>query len=536
MLEDLAPAAFYQPNHILRLIDIALENPILSDSDASPYRVGQEYVIEAIPPLLEATAHHPKHLVRSVDLLWEFSKKRTGRSPGSGSAQGVLKRLASYDRFGWPAFNFAMLVQSIRLSRLPDAFEREFTPFDLIEMLLEREGEFTEYSDNVVSFGGFGLNIAAVGPLRQNAVDFLEFSLTSNKEVLAAKAAQLLGSLLHAYLNRVGREPQESEVEWQNVERLRALRMLTHHLEQPLSLVVRAQIYTSIRSGTGINCPEPVRAAAATALRNFKREVDLTIMDAVCTGVTDLPILAKDHGAESWESQYQQLMQEAHDALAAIPLAIKRADSLITDVKLVLGAKLEARGFSALVQSFARDPEFLTALADQVLADEHSEGIATQLSIVLDALHSYAPREFHPRAQAILRNGALPHVRAAAGSLRVYSDNATAEDVAQIKAFLAYPDAWVKRSALHAIAYMGKNVHLQADLLEASLSVNVEGDQHVATSLADAFGPYGVPLSLLKPSDVSNLLTQLLQVEDLDADQGRLPRFLNQFVDRKSVV
>jgi hypothetical protein len=531
IFDELSSAAVYQPDHILSLINLALRQPIVpEESAATRHRASQAYVVEAMPRLLEATAHHLTHLERSVDLLWEISKQERGGTSDSGGAKAVLKRLASYDLHGWPAFNFAMLLQAIRLSQREDAFEREFTPIALIDMLLEHEGEFTEYSDNVIRFGGFGLNIAAVGPLRQNALDFLEFSLSSKRDVLAVKAARSLGSLLHQYLNRVVRESPESEIAWQNAERLQALDILWHRLQQPASIAVRARAYNAIRSGTGINCPEPVRDAAYAALAKLVRDPELVIFDALCAGDTGLPILTRDFDADSWDLQIRHLMQEAHDALAATLAPASRAALLIADIKTAIACQIEPRGFQRLVHTFASDSEFLSALTDQLLADEQLESLVTQLSRVLDALHSHAPQEFHPRARMILGGQSVGCVRAAAAAVRVYSDNATVEDIAQIKAFLAYPDAWVKGLALQAIAYMGKNAHLRSDLLDAALSVDVAGDAYVATHLADAFGPYGIPLSLLTPRDASRLLEQFSNVEDFDADQGTLPRFLSRLL------
>lgn len=529
IFNELSSAAVYQPDHILRLIHLALLHPIVpEDTNVSDHRAGQPYVLEAIPRLLEAVAHHPAHLTKSVDLLWEFSKSEKGRTSDSGAAKAVLKRLASYDRYGWPFFNFAMLLQSIRLSKLPEAFEQEFTPFALIDMLLEREGEFTEYNENAVSFGGFGLNIAAVGLLRRNALEFLEFSSWSGRDVQAVKAVRLLGSLLHGNLTRVGRVAEESEIEWQNEERLHALNILSRRSQQPARLVVRTQVYNAIRSGTGINCPDSIRNAANVALANVPRDADLAIFDAVCTREGDLPILTKEYSVESWDIQLQQLMQEAHDALSGIADPASRAALLITDLKLAAASKLEPHGFQRLVQHSAGDTEFISVLADQLLEDEKSDELAGQLSAVLDILHSYAPEEFHSRAKTILATQRVANVRAAAGALRVYSDNATTEDIKQIKAFLAYQDPRVKSLALHAIAYMGKNLHLQKELLDAALSVDIAGDAGVAVSLVEAFGPYGVSPSWMGALDVLRLLAQFLHIQDLGTNQGELVGFLSR--------
>jgi hypothetical protein len=238
--------------------------------------------------------------------------------------------------------------------------------------------------------------------------------------------------------------------------------------------------------------------------------------------------MLKDFDPNTWDVSIGQLMQEGHDALAETPEPSRRAALLIANVKIAISCKLERRGFDRLMRSFVAEPEFLTSLADQLVADEQPESLVTELSRVLDAIHSHAPQEFHPRARMILNGQSVGCVRAAAAALRVYSDNATIEDIAQIKAFLAYPDAWVKGLALHAIAYMGNNVHLRSELLDAALSVDVAGNAYVATQLADAFGPYGIPLSSLSPQDAARLLGQFLPIEDFDTHQGKLPRFLSQ--------
>lgn len=530
ILEELTPVAVYQPDRILQLVNLALRQPVLViENEATSLIAGQAYIVGTMPRLLEATAHHPNHLEESVNLLWEISRKER-RSLDSSRAETVLKRLASYDRHGWPAFNFLMLLQAIRLSKRADAFEREFTPIALIAMLLEREGEFTEFNDNTVSFGGFGLNIAAVGPVRQNALEFLESSLSSDRIVLAVDAAKTLGSLLQGYLNRVGRKSHESETVWQNAERLQVLGILSHRLERTASLPVRVQVYKAIRSGTGINCPESVRDAANDMLSKLARDSELVIFDALTTGDTDLPILTTEFHADNWDLAPKQLMQEAHDALARTSAPTSRAALLIANIKIAMAANIESRGFGRLVNTFAADCAFLEVLADELLADEQSERLLIRLNAVLTILHSQSPPAFHLRANIILKSQPIGSVQAAAAALRVYSDDATVEDVAQIKAFLAYPDRSVKGHALCAIAYMGKNVYLLPYLLDAALSVHVDGDAYVATRLADAFGPYGIPLTLLTPSAISALLGQFLNIGDFNAYQERLPHFLSRVV------
>ena len=105
-----------------------------------------------------------------------------------------------------------MLVEAIRLTKRADAFTSDYTPFSIIRQILEREGEFNEWQDEMTfSFGGFGLNYAAVGPVRESALDYLDCALEGNGSA-ALQAVYVMEDLLHNYLNRVVRESSEDEI------------------------------------------------------------------------------------------------------------------------------------------------------------------------------------------------------------------------------------------------------------------------------------------------------------------------------------
>lgn len=129
LLEDLAGAAIYQPDQVIALVRTAIDDPVSLEpvEGRSRYRMSQEYVLSALPSLLEATAYHPERLRESVTALWELSKGGSPRNSGREAAKGALKRLASWHRFGNPALNFAMLFEAIRLTKRADAFTSDYT-------------------------------------------------------------------------------------------------------------------------------------------------------------------------------------------------------------------------------------------------------------------------------------------------------------------------------------------------------------------------------------------------------------------------
>jgi hypothetical protein len=531
-LEDLSPAAVYQPDRILKLVDLALNEPIIEPDKGSVGRfsVGQDYVMRAIPSLLEAAAYHPAHICKSSEILWELAIGEPSNSDSNG-ARRVLKRLTSYQLYKSAVFNFAMLLQCVRLCGRPDAFEHEFTPLDILDEIMEREGEWSDTQGYSVTLGGFGLNYAAVAPVRQSALSFLEFLLAAEQCGVAVRAAHSLSSLLHGHLNRFGRESSKDELAWQNSERLQVLAIFERRLERmPLTLPVRRDIYHGVRSVTGVNSGDEIVESARELLSSVERDADFLVFDAICTGDADLPIESTEDPAGSWQSQREAQLKEARTALVskvAVPSA--QATALLSYIKLAHSCKVDLRGFSQFVYFLAPNAAaLLIALVDCISGDTQSESLVGELSTVLGALHSTLPKEFHVRARRILQEGSIQRVRAAAGALRVHADNATQEDVLSIGSFLGFPDPWVKRNALHAVAYMGKNHALRAALLDAVLSVEIGGDQHVATSFVDVFGLYGIPLLNLAPSDASSILGKLLPIDDLDAAQGKIPRFLSE--------
>ena len=534
LLEELRPAAVYQPGKILELVRLARTEPLVGGDIPARYRMGREYLLGVLPALLEATAHHADFLSRSVDILWELGSEEPPAMRSDGTAKGTLERLASYQRYKWPAFNFAMLLQAIRLCRRQDAFDRDFTPLNLVNEILEREGEFSEYRGNSISFGGFGLNPAAVAPVRVNAMQFLDSLLYSDRDIVAIAATQSLGRLLPNVLNRVGRESSAEELAWQQEERLKVIPLLAQRLSiQPLTLPVRRSIVHVLRTATGVHCTTEARECAAAELAKVDWDDDLLVFDAVCCRDGDFPITSTTDPEGSWHLQSEAqlaLVVSARERRSAT--AEELAADLVAKVKLAYGCRLEPNGFGRIVGLFREDGDLLSALADRITRDPESEKLMNELRTVSLGLQSARPAEFRVRAREILARGVLHEVIGAAGALRVDADYVTVEDIELLESYIAFPNSLVKQDCLHSLAYLGKKPELQPALLRAVLSVEVNGDAQVASSLVGTFGHYGVQRSRLSETDVSHILAQLSTVDDLSINQGAIPRFLSTLTGR----
>lgn len=453
ILSDLAGTAIYQPDNVIALIKAAIDDPVQVDPSGewSHYRVGQEYVLSTLPNLLEATAYHPDPLKESVTTLWELAKRGGDRASIDGAAKSVLKRLASWHRFGNPALNFAMLVQAIRLTRRDDAFTSDFTPFTLINQILERDGQYSEWrDDDTYSVGGFGLNYAAVGPVRESALDYLEFALAGNGAP-ALCVIPIMGSLLHNFLTRMGRERTADEDEWQNRERERCLNALVHRYGEPARALLKAKIYDALRSATAISCPEPLRQSATAALAEIAVNDAVAIVDAICTAEHDLPLLSEDFTETGWERRITELMIKGRSSLERLTAgAADQARFTLDQTSACLEVSVKTGGFHRFMLAFSDCPDYLAEMADQLITHPQAGEMIGHLSSVLSSIHGADPAAFRQRAFSALESGAVHVIRAAANNLRVF-EGATEEDIAVIQAYGGYPDPVAKRGAIFAI-------------------------------------------------------------------------------------
>jgi hypothetical protein len=237
-----------------------------------------------------------------------------------------------------------VLVEAIRLTKRADAFTSDYTPFSIIRQILEREGEFNECQDEMTfSFGGFGLNYVAVGPVRESALDYLDCALEGNGSA-ALQAVYVMEDLLHNYLNRVVRESSEDEIKWQHRERERCLQALLRRYQVPGSTVLKAKIYDALRSATGINCPDMIRQTAKDALDEIVLDDAVAVVDAICTAEHELPLVSKNLTEADWDCLGRLISTDSADDYAELFWDVAGYDESSLRLILEIAPNVEERG------------------------------------------------------------------------------------------------------------------------------------------------------------------------------------------------
>jgi hypothetical protein len=197
LFKSLKEAALFQPTRVMRLIRLARESEAATVQVWSDWQVTQEHVLREIPALLRAISFHLDHIEEAARILWRLAKTDT-RPPHQypDHARRVLKEMAEYGRYKPVRFNDWMADFAERISRELREFDGSFTPLNIVDELLEKEGEFTESEGFTISFGAFPLNYPVVRPVREKALGIIERCLNADDSKVALRATKSISSAL----------------------------------------------------------------------------------------------------------------------------------------------------------------------------------------------------------------------------------------------------------------------------------------------------------------------------------------------------
>jgi hypothetical protein len=201
-----------------------------------------------IPPLLRAISFHLDHIGQAVEILWRLAKSDT-RPPHQypEHASRILEEMSEYGRYKPIIFNDWMADFATTKCSNPREFESSFTPLNIAEKLLAKEGKFTESEGFTISFGGFSLNYPAIRVVREKALGIVNACLNSDDSKIAMKATKSIAGILSGYLPMIGHVVSEEEKRWQMDERLSAIRMVETTLTRAKSTPLLRQIRSVLR-------------------------------------------------------------------------------------------------------------------------------------------------------------------------------------------------------------------------------------------------------------------------------------------------
>jgi len=524
LFKTLNAAALFQPVRVLRLIHRALENEAATVVVWADWEVKQEDVLREIPPLLKAIALHFDHLQEAAGILWELAQ-RDDRVPRQypDHSRRALEEMAEYGRYKPVIYNDWMADFAARMCGERDAFDGAFTPLDIVDKLLAKEGKFTESEGFTISFGGFGLNYAVVRPVREKGLGIIANCLNSDDSKIALRATESISRVLSGFLPMIGHVVSEEEARWQMDERLAVVSMVENRLKRAAPTPLLRQIRSVLRR-TRPHTDSPLSQKIDEVLARIPQSDDLVIFDAFSTGEWDLDGHHEDL-AEADRSRRELISRGVAAFRAKFHDGRQQIDGLVQLVKDAEQAGIDpgSKPYSFIEKLCSE--EFVSAFLLYEMNDPHPL-LAQMIMVPLRWLRQTDPTRYRTAGveAATHKNYLLAYGTANAVS---YGPNLNAplpEDVPILQALSRHPTAAVRRLTFTGIGRLGAHRQHEREAIEMLLTSDISDDSKMADEMCGALDYVGINKEHLSEEQVRMLLDKLIASKEID--QHHTERFL----------
>ena len=518
IFKSLNDAALFQPARVIGLIRKAMETEAVAVEVFADWKITQEDVLREVPPLLRTIALHLEHFEEAVDILW-YLARRDNRAPNQypEHSRRVLEDLARYERYKPVILNGRMADLVTKLSQQDGAFDGPFTPLDIADKLLAKEGRFTESEGFTISFGGFALHYRIVKPVREKAIVLIEACLYSEDAKVALRAVGSLSHILAGFLPAVGRQTSAEEQAWQNAERETALRIIESRLSRATPVPLVRQIRSMLRQARPRTRENPVGQRIDTVLAGIALTDELLIFDAFCTGDWE-------HGSEF------DTIEEANRARRELVLrgveifrrkhggARQHVEALVRLLGDAESCAMDLGGKPYnFIDELCTDPEFLDEFLAYLLNDAHPY-LAQMICIPLRRLReSDSARYRNVGVQAAGHEN--PFIGYGTANAICYGPSLTAPvpaDLAILESLSQHSNLNVRFLTFTGIGRIGAHPEYEREAVNLLLRSDVGDDSKMAEEMCGAVDYAGIKLTHLSEADIHGLLQKLVATKKID--------------------
>lgn len=520
IFKSLSEAALFQPARVMVLIRRALETQAVEVVLLPDWKITQESVLREIPSLLRAIALHLDHFDEAGAILWKLTQRDT-RAPNQypDHARRVLEDMARYERYKPVVFNERMAEFVTGLSR-ERAFDAAFTPLDIADKLLAKEGEFTESEGFTISFGGFALNYRTIKPVRDKAIALIRSCLDSDDAKTVLRAVNSLSHILSGFRPLVVRQATAEELAWQNAERETALQIIESRLRRATPIPIVRQIRFILRQARPHTRENPIRQRIDAVLAAVPASDELLIFDAFCTGQWEQDSHF-DSIEESDRARQELIRRTVETFRRRYVTAREQVNALVALVADAESSGVDLDGkpydfIDALCANAEFRDEFLTYILNEL--DERQVFLAQMVCVPLRRLRNLGPIRYREIGlQAAGHNNA--YIACGTANAVSYGPGLTAPvpaDFAILDALSRHAYARVRHLTFTGIRRIGTHAEYERDAINLLLRTDIGDNPAMADEMCETLTYAGIPLAHLSEADIRGILQKLIVTKEID--------------------
>jgi hypothetical protein len=518
MLESFKDAAFFQPSRAIELAQYSVANPVLPTDDVGCFQSSQTDVLHKLPDVLQNVAYHGAYLDRAIKLLWILAKQDTrDTNPHPTHALRILQDLASYGRYKTVDFYLKLADTLSDLLSDPGAFDSRYTPLDVIDKLLEKEGEHQESDGMTLRLGAFALSYDRVREIRRRALAMVETCLAMDRSEASARAVKSLSNVISGLAPKFGRSVTDDELVWQDAERIEALEIVSRRINpQRLPVPLARELRNMLRHFGRSSRQGAVHDSIKRLLDRIGYSDDLLIYDTFCTSVWDYDVICGELGesarrfsiqVQKAKALFRQKFPNPLDQIAALEEMLSEGSRNGVDA---------ARSCFSLLESVCHELDFRVEFSRYIFAGA-SPNMAFQIRVLLPVLRDVDEEEYLRLASAAVKTATTLALGAAnaicfGGTLKTPKSS----DLKLLALLSQHEDTNVRSMALTGIGRVGATAAWKHAAIELALNTDIGSDCALAEELTTVFHPSNIDPDCLTPAHVATIFKKLILLGDLD--------------------
>jgi len=508
----------FQPANIQKLIQVAMDEPVPSVRKWGLIRSTQEHILAQLPTLLGVTIVNEDVSSDAFARLWQLALHESQEV--SGPAQRTLKSAIGYEIYKHPIYNERVLEFVEHLAEDSTSYAADFTPLDLMDKLLDREIDVTEWEGGSISVSARPVPYDMIQALRERALRVVNHALYAGDPRIAARAAASLSSVLGEFHPKFRAGVTAEEQAWQDQERLGVLDTLRKRVEaEDVSLQLVWKIHRMLRwIGKRAGQSAIVRDGAAALQHNLSRPEFFELFDVLCTNEFE-----DNTEADGYNIPAQGRRGQQDSAIASL---IARFSNVEDQVKVI--EQLLQQAVDAGINPESVDPVLSQMCRNRRFLEGFSEYARQNPNSILASIAGIAVRVWRDRDLVqFARYGCL-----FAESLNLRTAGSVASSVAygppldvpvpadlKILSVLARrKESYIIHPVFFGLRRLTKVEAFRAPALALITEVEIGNRHNLAKEYCDIFGPYGIPPGLLDGAGLERMLANLVAVEELDRD------------------
>jgi len=282
MLDLIKRIAHFQPSRSLELVEYAIQHPNAVDKEIEDVGTTNDEVIYSLANVLQRISYNLDYLYRCCDILWNLGKDKEGvLQSETGHPVRILIDIAEY------GIKKPLIIQKIILDAIekwlqyPDVHEHLHSPLDVLDPILEKEGDSTIFKNYQLISTPFLVNYENAKTIRNKAISILNDLINSKSITVVNRVLKSLKGALRPPMPLYGITISDEQYKQWIPEQMEILEIIENIVRRTEIPIVHIQVASDLKLYCKLNKFGDIAIKIDSILKSIPDSFDLRVTKAL---------------------------------------------------------------------------------------------------------------------------------------------------------------------------------------------------------------------------------------------------------------